>query len=153
MQNGSQGCDGVAQGSRLCECEWEILCAKGTWLCTCVFKLFSQTSRQRSEPGQELIAAMFFLSPSSVSTPTSPHLLPPLLQSFSDILSVLINRNLVTKGFLHVTHVPSIISKPGSGKTLIQLKTASQSHRVWVGGWVHMNWTGPSQTNLWTLEL
>lgn len=33
--------------------------------CKCVFELFSPASRQRSEPGQELIAATVFFSPST----------------------------------------------------------------------------------------
>lgn len=39
-----------------------------------------------------------------------------MLQSSSDILSVLINRNLVTKGFPHVTDVLSIMGRLRKGK-------------------------------------
>ena len=104
------------------------LCAWGMWLCMCAFELFSPASRQRSERGQELIAATFFLSPSihlytlHPPAPFPPPLRPPpSLQSSSFILPVLINRNLVTKGFPHATHVPSIIGKPW-GKNIDPIK-------------------------------
>lgn len=44
---------------------WVRNCVQRARDCKCVFELFSPASRQRSEPGQELIAATVFFSPST----------------------------------------------------------------------------------------
>lgn len=74
--------------------------------CDCMYvsvfnNLASSLSRLRSERGQELTASAVFVSSSPYMYP-SPLLRPPLTlppQCPESILPVLINRNLVTKGF------------------------------------------------------
>lgn len=99
-------CETVAREAT--EVHTEKYCVQRARDCKCVFELFSPASRQRSEPGQKLIAAMFFSLQPHISTSTRYAL---MLQSSSDSLSVLINRKLVTKGSPHVTDVLSIMGK------------------------------------------
>lgn len=54
-----------------------------------------------------------------------------MLQSSCDILSVLINRNLVTKGFPHVTDVLSIMGRLRKEKTSIQLNADTEAPFAW----------------------
>lgn len=53
-------CETMAQEAT--EVHTEKYCVQRARDCKCVFELFSPASRQRSEPGQKLIAAMFFFS-------------------------------------------------------------------------------------------
>lgn len=97
----------------VCANESEKYCVQKACDCVCVSLnyLAQRPDRGVNEVRSSLLQRFPSLHP-SFSTPTSPLPPPPSLQSSSFILSVLINRNLLTKGFPHVTHVPPIIGKP-----------------------------------------
>lgn len=89
----------------------------------CEFELFSPASRQRSERGQELIAATFFLSPSILlythqSSSSSSVAAEPLLYSACLNKQELTNKRLPT-----CYSCPPNYQQAMKGKTSIQLNT------------------------------
>lgn len=78
-------------------------------VCVCLNYLAQRPDRGVNEVRSSLLQRFSSLHPSLSSSSSSSS---SSLQSSSFILPVLINRNLITKGFPHVTHVPSIIGKP-----------------------------------------
>lgn len=71
-------CETVAREAT--EVHTEKYCVQRTRDCKCVFELFSPASRQRSEPGQKLIAAMFFF------TSTTHLYIHPLCSDVAELL-------------------------------------------------------------------
>lgn len=97
----------------------------------CVFELFSPSSRQRSEPGQELIAAMFFFPPLFTQTHTHTHLyIYPLCSDVAEPLrySVCLNKQeLNNKRLLTCYGCPLNYGQAKKRKTSIQLNADTEA--------------------------
>lgn len=105
----------------------EKSCVQRARDCKCVFELFSPASRQRSEPGQELVAALFFFSPA-----THLHIQP----SCSDVAELLRYPVCLNKQELSNKRLPTCYGCPlnygqaKKRKTSIQLNADTEAPSV-----------------------